>query len=248
MGGFDSGLPIMEDLDLVLRLHMAGPLRCAEHTLASAETLRHALAPSPPAKFAPDAAKPHSRSVLSGGGRGKLGSGGAEIGGRMAEALRPVNMDPAVAARVDLEDGPRRVAGSTLGESETTMEFLARKSPSGARVPILSHSGNTEDAAMPSTIPSLPTPAYQLKPVRSMQRPAGQQGQKPQAIGRGLRRTRGRIRFLWAPCRTSGRRLSAWGNVKGTYIHFMIATQWYFGATPAQIQALYDRLYTDNYR
>lgn len=56
---------------------------------------------------------------------------------------------------------------------------------------------------------------------------------------------RGRIRQLEPPVHTSGRRLEAWGNVYGTYVHFRISVAWYLGASPERLRQLYDRLYTD---
>jgi hypothetical protein len=47
---------------------------------------------------------------------------------------------------------------------------------------------------------------------------------------------------------TSGRRLAAWGNIKGTYIHFVIGLKWYLGASPEELVQLYRSMYTDDYR
>ena len=47
---------------------------------------------------------------------------------------------------------------------------------------------------------------------------------------------------------TSGRRLSNWGSVQATLIHFYIALRWYFGASPDQMYRIYHQLYTDNHR
>ncbi|WIA14272.1 hypothetical protein OEZ85_002806 [Tetradesmus obliquus] len=47
---------------------------------------------------------------------------------------------------------------------------------------------------------------------------------------------------------TSGRRLAAWGTLRATYIHFRVATCWYFGGSPEQLRELYMRLYTDSFR
>lgn len=47
---------------------------------------------------------------------------------------------------------------------------------------------------------------------------------------------------------TSGRRLAAYGNIRGTYIHAMLSTKWYFGAPPQELHELYRKLYTDLYR
>lgn len=47
---------------------------------------------------------------------------------------------------------------------------------------------------------------------------------------------------------TSGRRLHAWGGLHATAVHFIIGLSWYLGASPQQMQDIYARLYTDNYR
>ena len=47
---------------------------------------------------------------------------------------------------------------------------------------------------------------------------------------------------------TSGRRLAAWGNLRGTLIHLRLSTHWYFGGSVQQLRHLYHSLYTDKYR
>ncbi|KAL3139075.1 hypothetical protein ABBQ32_005871 [Trebouxia sp. C0010 RCD-2024] len=60
---------------------------------------------------------------------------------------------------------------------------------------------------------------------------------------------RGRVTMVMSPVNcTSGRRLSDWGAVQATLIHFYIALRWYFGASPAQMYSVYHQMYTDNHR
>lgn len=60
---------------------------------------------------------------------------------------------------------------------------------------------------------------------------------------------RGRVTMVMSPVNcTSGRRLSNWGSVQATLIHFYIALRWYFGASPAQMYGIYHQWYTDNHR
>jgi hypothetical protein len=60
---------------------------------------------------------------------------------------------------------------------------------------------------------------------------------------------RGRVvQVLDRPSVTSGRRLAAWGSLRATYIHFRVATHWYFGGSAEQLKELYVRLYTDSFR
>jgi hypothetical protein len=47
---------------------------------------------------------------------------------------------------------------------------------------------------------------------------------------------------------TSGRRLAEWGSLRATYIHFRVATHWYFGGSAEQLKELYTKLYTDSFR
>ena len=54
--------------------------------------------------------------------------------------------------------------------------------------------------------------------------------------------------LLNPPAHTSGRRLAEWGNLKGTWIHFRLATHWYFGGSTEELHQLYRRLYTDDFR
>jgi hypothetical protein len=48
--------------------------------------------------------------------------------------------------------------------------------------------------------------------------------------------------------KTSGRRLSSWGNIKSTAIHLAFCLKYAFGASPEEIGRMYDRLYGDEYR
>jgi hypothetical protein len=48
--------------------------------------------------------------------------------------------------------------------------------------------------------------------------------------------------------RTSGRRLAAWGFLRGSITNFRIASAWYFLHSPERVRDLYKRLYTDAYR
>ena len=50
------------------------------------------------------------------------------------------------------------------------------------------------------------------------------------------------------PSHSSGRRLAAMGNLWGTWVHFRIATHWYFRGSKEGLKELYDKLYTDRYR
>ncbi|KAL0037584.1 hypothetical protein WJX77_003760 [Trebouxia sp. C0004] len=60
---------------------------------------------------------------------------------------------------------------------------------------------------------------------------------------------RGRISMVMNPVNeTSGRRLSDWGALHATYVHFYIALRWYFGAKPEQMYKIYHDMYTDNHR
>ena len=63
------------------------------------------------------------------------------------------------------------------------------------------------------------------------------------------RRSPGRTFMVMNPVNvTSGRRLSNWGAVQATWVHFYIALRWYFGATPDQMYRIYHSMYTDNHR
>jgi rSAM/selenodomain-associated transferase 2 len=63
------------------------------------------------------------------------------------------------------------------------------------------------------------------------------------------RHRRGRVRMVLAPAAsTSGRRLSSMGNVKATFVHFIVALRWYFGASPEQMYEVYNSMYGDQYR
>lgn len=74
-------------------------------------------------------------------------------------------------------------------------------------------------------------------------------GGKPAALPVAAWHRRGRVRMILdRQVVTSGRRLAAWGNLRGTYIHFVIGVRWFLGASPAEMKRLYDDLYTDNYR
>ncbi len=69
------------------------------------------------------------------------------------------------------------------------------------------------------------------------------------AASHGHKRRRGRVVMAMNPVNvTSGRRLSDWGALQATYIHFYIALQWYFGAKPDQMYRIYHQMYTDNHR
>ena len=69
------------------------------------------------------------------------------------------------------------------------------------------------------------------------------------AAVRGWARRRGWVRMvLDPPSMTSGRRLAALGNPRATYVHVVIGMSWYLGASPQQLDALYERLYTDRIR
>lgn len=60
---------------------------------------------------------------------------------------------------------------------------------------------------------------------------------------------RGRIKqVLDRECVTSGRRIAAWGSLKATYIHVVIALNWYLGMDSQNLKELYHRMYTDNFR
>lgn len=60
---------------------------------------------------------------------------------------------------------------------------------------------------------------------------------------------KGRVTMVMSPVNyTSGRRLSDWGAVQATAIHFYIALRWYFGASPQQMYQIYHQLYTDDHR
>lgn len=60
---------------------------------------------------------------------------------------------------------------------------------------------------------------------------------------------RGRIAMVMNPVNeTSGRRLSDWGALHATYVHFYIALRWYFGAHAGEMYKIYHSMYTDNHR
>jgi glycosyltransferase involved in cell wall biosynthesis len=60
---------------------------------------------------------------------------------------------------------------------------------------------------------------------------------------------RGRVRMdCRRLARTSGRRLAAWGFLRGSITNFRIASAWYFWHSPERVADLYRRLYTDAYR
>ncbi len=60
---------------------------------------------------------------------------------------------------------------------------------------------------------------------------------------------RGRVSMVMNPVNeTSGRRLSDWGALHATYVHFYIALRWYFGAPTEQMYKIYHNMYTDNHR
>jgi glycosyltransferase involved in cell wall biosynthesis len=60
---------------------------------------------------------------------------------------------------------------------------------------------------------------------------------------------RGRVRMdCRRVARTSGRRLAAWGFLRGSITNFRIASAWYFLHSPERVRDLYKRLYTDAYR
>ena len=62
-------------------------------------------------------------------------------------------------------------------------------------------------------------------------------------------RGRGRVAHVLRPVsHTSGRRLASYGNIRGTYILFRIALEWYLGVEPDRLQQLYWELWTDKYR
>lgn len=74
-------------------------------------------------------------------------------------------------------------------------------------------------------------------------------GMKTQAAADGLIRKGGRVTMVMSPVNTtSGRRLSDWGAIHATYVHFYIALRWYFGATSEQMYQIYHQMYTDTYR
>lgn len=75
-------------------------------------------------------------------------------------------------------------------------------------------------------------------------------GSAPKQPVRGRRTScRGKIKMILSPpSHSSGRRLAALGNIRGTWIHFRLATHWYFGGSVKELKKLYDRLYTDAYR
>lgn len=50
------------------------------------------------------------------------------------------------------------------------------------------------------------------------------------------------------PNATSGRRIASFGNWKATLVHFQLALAWWNGADPRKLRAIYDDIYTDNYR
>ena len=65
----------------------------------------------------------------------------------------------------------------------------------------------------------------------------------------GMLRGRGRVAHVLRPVsHTSGRRLASYGNIRGTYILFRIALEWYLGVEPDRLQQLYWELWTDKYR
>ena len=60
---------------------------------------------------------------------------------------------------------------------------------------------------------------------------------------------RGRVTMVMHPVNeTSGRRLSDWGALHATYVHFYIALRWYFGAKPDKMYKIYHDMYTDKHR
>eukprot|EP00798_Chlamydomonas_sp_ICE-L_P018214 gene18214-24665_t len=62
---------------------------------------------------------------------------------------------------------------------------------------------------------------------------------------------RGRVKMLvgrGCVAATSGRRLSAWGNVYGTFVQFVIGLSWYLGASNERLRQLYTEMYTDKFR
>ena len=60
---------------------------------------------------------------------------------------------------------------------------------------------------------------------------------------------RGRVSMVMNPVNeTSGRRLSDWGALRATYVHFYIALRWYFGAHAGEMYKIYHSMYTDNHR
>lgn len=66
---------------------------------------------------------------------------------------------------------------------------------------------------------------------------------------KGQKRKTGRTFMVMNPVNyTSGRRLSNWGAVQATCIHFYIALRWYFGASSEQMYNIYRSVYTDNHR
>ena len=71
----------------------------------------------------------------------------------------------------------------------------------------------------------------------------------PEALQGHNSRNSGRTCLVMNPVNvTSGRRLSNWGAVQATWIHFYIALRWYFGASPDQMYRIYRNMYTDNHR
>lgn len=64
-----------------------------------------------------------------------------------------------------------------------------------------------------------------------------------------LHHTRGRVKqVLNRTVVTSGRRLEAWGELYGTWVHFVIGLCWYIEKDPHKLKQLYHSMYTDKFR
>lgn len=59
---------------------------------------------------------------------------------------------------------------------------------------------------------------------------------------------KGRIKMVNRVAETSARRIAAWGNLRATQIHFIIALRWYAGASSEELCNLYRSMYTDDFR
>jgi hypothetical protein len=197
VGGYDSSWVIMEDADLCVRMHEAGPTPApapaATGTIATGATMAAAAAAG-----GATAAAAATCAITAAAG------GGTAAGSSTGGAFRP--------------SGNKRCCNGQWSASRGAGS--EKDSKTGSSV-----NGSSSKSALVNSWEGF------CDYIQWWCRPRGRV-----------------VQVLDRVNVTSGRRLAAWGNWKGTAIHVVLGVSWYFGKDPQQLYELYHRMYTDNLR
>lgn len=240
--GYDDTLPIMEDLDLVVRLHDAGPL-------SNRESPANRLS-IPENKVANENHTLQNPRALP----ADVNLEGAQSRGRLP-TRQPVSLEYDSS---HTSDHVQRAEGPLQGAEHHAKPSMSLPGICRRHVNRQSNIQNDRQAGRQS---------FNHLDNQSDRQTVRQTGRQPcrgiicsawrlllvvvsaaAAAFRGSSR-KGRIRqVLWPPAVTSGRRLEALGNLRATRIHFTIGMSWYLGVSRQTLSAMYQRLYDNSYR